>query len=155
MGEIARAVRATKTGRPSTYTDAIANEICQLLSEGNSLVRICKLPHMPNSRTVFEWLSRPEHEQFALNYTRARAEMTHHLAEQTLEIADLAKDPVKARLQVDARKWFTSKMLPKVYGDASQVRLADANGDKLDTAPLISELMALMSTPAKGEGDKG
>jgi len=151
MGEIARAVRATKLGRPSSYTDAIANEICQLLSEGNSLVRICKLPHMPNSRTVFEWLARPEHEAFALNYTRARAEMTHHLAEQTLEIADLAKDPVKARLQVDARKWFTSKMLPKVYGDASQVRLADANGDKLDTAPLISELMALMNAPAKDQ----
>lgn len=151
MGEIARAVRATKLGRPSSYTDAIANEICQLLSEGNSLVRICKLPHMPNTRTVFEWLARPEHEAFALNYTRARAEMTHHLAEQTLEIADLAKDPVKARLQVDARRWFTSKMLPKVYGDASQVRLADANGDKLDTAPLISELMALMNAPAKGE----
>lgn len=147
-----KAIRAKKLGRPSSYTDAIANEICQLLSEGNSLVRICKLPHMPNTRTVFEWLARPEHEAFALNYTRARAEMTHHLAEQTLEIADLAKDPVKARLQVDARKWFTSKMLPKVYGDASQVRLADANGDKLDTAPLISELMALMNAPAKTEG---
>ena len=145
------AVKAKKIGRPSSYTDAIANEICELLSEGNSLVRICKLPHMPDSRTVFEWLSRPEHEAFALNYTRARAQMTHHLAEQCLEIADLSKDPAKARLQVDARKWFASKMLPKVYGDASQVRLADANGDKLDTAPLISELMALMNAPAKGE----
>ena len=151
MGEIAKAVKAKKTGRPSNYTPEIANEICELLAEGNSLVRICKLPHMPNSRTVFEWLARPEHEQFALNYTRARAQMTHHLAEQCLEIADLSKDPAKARLQVDARKWFASKMLPKVYGDASQVRLADANGDKLDTAPLISELMALMNAPSKGE----
>ena len=151
MGEIAKAVKAKKTGRPSNYTPEIANEICELLAEGNSLVRICKLPHMPNSRTVFEWLARPEHEAFALNYTRARAQMTHHLAEQCLEIADLSKDPAKARLQVDARKWFASKMLPKVYGDASQVRLADANGDKLDTAPLISELMALMNAPAKGE----
>jgi hypothetical protein len=147
----ANAVKAKKIGRPTTYTDAIANEICELLSAGNSLVRICKLPHMPESRTVYQWLAAPAHEAFALNYTRARAEMTHHLAEQTLEIADLSKDPVKARLQVDARKWFASKMLPKVYGDASQVRLADANGDKLDTAPLISELMALMNAPAKSE----
>jgi hypothetical protein len=152
MGEIARAVRATKLGRPSAYTDEIGIEICKLLSEGNSLVRICKLPHMPELSSIYRWLAAPEREAFRENYTRARAEMTHHLAEQTLEIADLAKDPVKARLQVDARKWFTSKMLPKVYGDASQVRLADANGDKLDTAPLISELMALMNAPAKTEG---
>jgi hypothetical protein len=106
---------------------------------------------MPELSSVYRWLAAPEHEAFRQNYTRARAEMTHTLSEQCIEIADLAKDPVKARLQVDARKWFTSKMLPKVYGDASQVRLADANGDKLDTAPLISELMALMNAPSKGE----
>ena len=151
MGEIARAVRATKLGRPSSYTDEIGIEMCTLLSQGNSLVRICKLPHMPDLSSVYRWLAAPEHEAFRQNYTRARAEMTHTLSEQCIEIADLAKDPVKARLQVDARKWFTSKMLPKVYGDASQVRLADANGDKLDTAPLISELMALMNAPAKTE----
>lgn len=151
MGEIARAVRATKLGRPSSYTEEIGIEMCTLLSQGNSLVRICKLPHMPDLSSVYRWLAAPEHEAFRQNYTRARAEMTHTLSEQCIEIADLAKDPVKARLQVDARKWFTSKMLPKVYGDASQVRLADANGDKLDTAPLISELMALMNAPAKKE----
>ena len=146
-----KAIRAKKIGRPSSYTDEIGIEICKLLSEGSSLVRICKLPHMPEISSIYRWLGAPEHEAFRQNYTRARAEMTHNLAEQTLEIADLSKDPAKARLQVDARKWFASKMLPKVYGDASQVRLADANGDKLDTAPLISELMALMNAPAKGE----
>jgi len=146
-----KAIRAKKLGRPSTYTEEIGIEICKLLSEGNSLVRICKLPHMPDISSVYRWLSAPEREAFRDAYARARLELVHNLAEQTLEIADLSKDPVKARLQVDARKWFTSKMLPKVYGDASQVRLADANGDKLDTAPLISELMALMNAPAKSE----
>lgn len=141
-----------KIGRPSVYTDDLGAEICQLLSEGNSLVRICKLEHMPHCATVYRWLASPALEAFRDNYTRARAEMTHHLAEQTLEIADFADDPVKARLQVDARKWFASKMLPRVYGEASQVRLADADGNKLDTAPLIAELMALMATPpAKSE----
>ena len=146
-----KAIRAKKLGRPSSYTDKIGIEVCTLLSQGNSLVRICKLPHMPELSSVYRWLAAPEHEAFRQNYTRARAEMTHTLSEQCIEIADLSKDPAKARLQVDARKWFASKMLPKVYGDASQVRLADANGDKLDTAPLISELMALMNAPSKGE----
>lgn len=146
-----KAIRAKKLGRPSSYTDKIGIEMCTLLSQGNSLVRICKLPHMPELSSVYRWLAAPEHEAFRQNYTRARAEMTHTLSEQCIEIADLSKDPAKARLQVDARKWFASKMLPKVYGDASQVRLADANGDKLDTAPLISELMALMNAPSKGE----
>jgi len=39
------------------------------------------------------------------------------LQAEVLEIADTTDDPQKARLQVDARKWIASKLLPKVYGD--------------------------------------
>lgn len=57
----------------------------------------------------------------------------HSMAEETIEIADngtndtytkedgsegVNSDVVqRSRLRVDARKWFLSKMMPKVYGD--------------------------------------
>jgi hypothetical protein len=41
------------------------------------------------------------------------------------EIVDIADDktiePEHKRLMLDARKWLTSKMLPKIYGDKVQL----------------------------------
>lgn len=38
-------------------------------------------------------------------------------AEEIVIIADSCTDPHKARLQIDARKWYASKLAPKKYGD--------------------------------------
>ena len=39
-------------GRPSKYNDALASEICRLLSEGESLRQICGRKDMPARSTV-------------------------------------------------------------------------------------------------------
>lgn len=54
-------------------------------------------------------------------YARARTAQAHLLAEECVEIADTDIDPNRARVRVDARKWFASKVLPKVYGDKLQL----------------------------------
>jgi hypothetical protein len=41
----------------------------------------------------------------------AMAEDIQHLAD------DSEADPLRSRLQVDARKWLMSKLMPKKYGD--------------------------------------
>lgn len=131
------------TGRPCSFTPELGHEICSLLSEGNSLVRICKRPGMPSMSAVFDWLSK--YPLFAENYTRARDEMVHYMAEETLEIADsaTAQNYNAERLKVDTRKWFLSKMQPKKYGEATQIKLADADGQKIDNSALVAELLAL------------
>jgi hypothetical protein len=43
-------------GRPTDYTEALAEEICLRLAEGESLVSICREEGMPRRAAVFRWL---------------------------------------------------------------------------------------------------
>jgi hypothetical protein len=102
-------------GRPSKFSDALASAICARLSEGESLVRICEDRAMPARRTVLKWMSTDTN--FCTSIARAREEQAEHLAEEIVTIADTCTDAHKARLQIDARKWYASKLAPKKYGD--------------------------------------
>lgn len=102
-------------GRPSKFTDTLASAICARLSEGESLVRICEDKAMPARRTVLKWMTTDPN--FCTSIARAREEQAEHLAEEIVNIADTCTDPHKARLQIDARKWYASKLAPKKYGD--------------------------------------
>lgn len=122
-----------KRGRPSEYSQEVADLICERIAEGESLRAICREESMPNKATVFRWLA--AHDEFSDQYTRAREVQADELFEQIIEIADTPKIGQKTtskatgletteadmiehrRLQVDARKWALSKMLPKKYGD--------------------------------------
>jgi len=119
-------------GRPSLYSDALAEDICTKLAEGNSLRSICAEEGMPAFQTVLKW--RNDMPSFAEQYARAREDQAHALAEMALDEAAAAKDAALGRLAYDARKWYASKMAPKVYGDRMQVdahvtRSADAMTD--------------------------
>jgi hypothetical protein len=104
-------------GRPTVYTDAIADEICQRLADGESLRSICKVQGMPKIATVLGWSLDPGHP-FSEQYRRARDIGWRLLAEEILEISDNGGiDANNRRLRVDSRKWLLSKMLPKLYGD--------------------------------------
>ena len=46
------------TGRPSTYTEEMGNLICDKLTEGISLRKLCKSDKFPNASTVYVWLDR-------------------------------------------------------------------------------------------------
>lgn len=107
---------AKKIGRPSDYSAAKADEICEAVAKGNSLNRICTtFPNMPSLPAVYRWME--EHETFRANYSRARDICADVRAEEIIDIADTCADPNKARVQIDARKWLASKMKPKSYGD--------------------------------------
>lgn len=117
-------------GRPSSFTQEIADLICERLADGESLRSICSGENMPSRTTVFRWL--PENQTFRDQYARAREAQADLLADEILEIADdSAGDKIKlhgievlnseyvqrSRLRIDARKWIASKLAPKKYGD--------------------------------------
>lgn len=123
-------------GRPSTFTQAVADAICERLAAGESLRSICETEGMPNPSTVLRWAD--AHPEFAQQYARARERGYAHLADELLDIADDGRNDYitrqtgedgetettlnsehiqRSRLRVDTRKWMLSKMLPKVYGD--------------------------------------
>jgi len=57
-------------------------------------------------------------EAFASQYARARSMGIDALAERGMEVAaDKTRDPNDRRVELDAIKWFASKMKPDKYGD--------------------------------------
>jgi len=115
--------------RPTDFTQSVADRICEGLSEGTSLRKICGADDMPDKSTVFRWLTK--HDEFRDQYARAREAQTDSLLEEIFEIADqwespvdLLKDPdtiQRAKLRIDTRKWAMSKMAPKRFGDKLEV----------------------------------
>lgn len=161
----ARKKSPAKRGRPTIYSDAVADKICELMAEGNSLRSICKMPAMPAMSTVMRWLASEERVAFREQYARARELLADYLAEETIEIADdglndtyvdddgrvrVDHDHIaRSRLRVDARKWFASKIAPKKYGDRITQEHTGADG-----APLqVHSTVTFVQPPARPEDD--
>lgn len=116
-----------RPGRPSKFTEALAQRICREVAGGSTLPKICAATGMPNSVTVWRWLG--ESEEFRNNYARARQDRADARADKIDGIvSDMLAgtvDPQAARVAIDAHKWLASKEQPKRYGD----RLGIDNGD--------------------------
>lgn len=109
-------------GRPSSYRLATALMICDRLTERDpetnrlrALREICLDEDMPSERTVYNWLA--EQPEFLRHYTRARDAVAEMVANDIVSISDEELDPQRARVRIDARKWWVSKVAPKKYGD--------------------------------------
>ena len=123
-------------GRPSDYTQELADSICARLADGMSLRTICKAEDMPDASTVFRWLrTKPD---FCEQYTRAKEESTEALSEDMLEIADDKNgDPQRDRLRIETRKWLASKLKPKKYGDKVDLTHSAPGGGPVQTVTRI------------------
>lgn len=131
------------------YTDETWSELCRRLAEGEPLTQVCREDHMPAASTILAWRAIMQEEEHpgAEQYARARAVGYELLADEILEIADdgtndwvkrenartgqtrieLNSEAIqRSRARIDSRKWLLSKMLPKVYGDASATVNIDA-----------------------------
>ncbi|ELQ6121953.1 DNA packaging protein [Cronobacter sakazakii] len=133
------ATEEKKTGRPSDYTEELAEIICLRLAEGESLRSVCRDEGMPSKQAVLRWLAR--NGSFRAQYVRAKEEGAEAIAEELFDIADdgsndwmekLDKDGEavgyqlngehvqRSKLRIDTRKWYLSKIMPKKYGDRIQ-----------------------------------
>lgn len=169
------ATEKNKGGRPSDYTEELAETICLRLAEGESLRSVCRDDGMPCKKTVLRWISRlPE---FRAQYVRAKEEGAEAIAEEMFDIADdgtndwmekLDKDGEavgyqlngehvqRSKLRIDTRKWYLSKIMPKKYGDRIQhdqtITMADRTDDEIERR--IQELMnGQVTKPVEGSED--
>lgn len=137
-------------GRPSKYSQDLADEICNRLAGGESLRSICRDDGMPAQQTVYVWLNRDK--AFQDQYARAREEQADTHADEIIAIAD--EDPevnhirdkdgnvvdikidsgyvAYQKQRIEARKWTAAKLRPKKYGD----RVTHAGDDE---SPLVLE----------------
>ncbi len=191
-----------KRGRPTRYTKAIADRICDRLANGETLRSICRDPDFPQESTVRAWALN-DFNGFYARYARARNIGLDALADETLELADCSREGQKikltgcvecggsgnckkcagegvvtvegeavgcvecdggnckkcggkggimetttadmverARLQVDTRKWYLSKLAPKRYGERP-----DAVDSKHDDEGLKQLAEAIRNSP--------
>lgn len=134
-------------GRPSTYTQELADKICEEIALGSSLRTVLTGDDMPAMSAVFRWLR--EHEEFREQYARATEERTEAMSEDILDIADDGTNDYmetdkgtqyngdsvqRARLRVDTRKWLMSKMKPKKYGDKIDMT---SGGEKIESNTIV------------------
>lgn len=119
-------------GRPSKYSDEIAQQICEKIATTSlGLKAISKELKIPLS-TITQWLYDGKYPKFTELYARAKEAQADLLVEQMMEIADtehrdllegefgMQGNPTavqRDRLKIDARKWAASKLAPKKYGD--------------------------------------
>lgn len=119
-------------GRPTEYTQEIADYICSKLAEGMSLRAICRSDDVPHEATVRGWAVE-DRNGFFTQYTRARDIGLDCMADEVQEIADNKEgDVARDRLRFDSRRWYLSKMAPKRYGE----KLAHVGGDPATDEPI-------------------
>lgn len=123
-----------KIGRPTLYTQELADKFCAEIALGKSVRTACYEEGFPSPATIFRWLG--ENKEFQDKYAYATQERTEAMAEDLLDIADDGSNDLmtitkgnytyevenkevtnRSRLRVDTRKWLMSKMKPKKYGE--------------------------------------
>lgn len=130
-------------GRPSTYSEVKANEILQLLSDGELLLVVCEREDMPSMQTVSRW--KEAHPWFREAYARARIEQAHSVAMRGVRAAREATPETAsvARVKFDAERWLAGKLLGSVYGDKAHL---DVTG-RITLAALIEGSLDALPAP--------
>lgn len=104
-------------GRPSDFSDELADEICGLLIDGLSMRKICLQDDMPDRRTVLRWMD--ANEDFATKCARARMLQADLMDDLILEAAEASTSETAQadRVKISAYQWRASKLAPKKYGE--------------------------------------
>lgn len=158
------------TGRPSSYSDAIADVICERLACGESLVTICESDGIPSKATVFRWLADDRYARFRDNYARARTRQADAIFDEIIAIADDSSRDVKivdgeavvdheqvqrARLRIDARKWVAGKLAPSKYGESQRHEITGEGGGPIEIASNIGVALSAVRELRTLRGDAG
>ena len=117
----------------SGYSQAIAEAICERVSQGEPVRKICRDEGMPSRATVYRWLL--DNEDFQAAYAMAMQCRIDDMADECLEIADdasrdmtldetgdvpvmvLDKEHVaRTKLRLAERHWWLACISPRKYG---------------------------------------
>jgi hypothetical protein len=142
---------------PVYYSETVANAICDLLLEGQTMASICARPDMPSRISVWQW--EKDKPDFADRLQTCKKEGSHYIADDCLRIADDPSiDPMHKRIMVDTRLRLIKSWHRKAYGDNVQLT-GDENGspvkffiEGLSDQPRTVEPIALQQETDKPKG---
>ena len=128
-----RPVGSTNQKESVRFSKTLFKTICDRIAAGESLRSICREEGMPSHNAVVQWVM-DDREGCSSQYTRAREVQAQGMIEEIFTISDDSSNDVlfvkpdgtrvmnkefvaRSRLRFDARRWYVSKVLPKIYGD--------------------------------------
>ncbi|WP_064692139.1 hypothetical protein [Rhizobium aegyptiacum] len=124
-------------GRPTKFSQALAEKICARIADRESLRSICRDEDMPAKSTVLSWLADEDKAAFRARYALAREIMADSFVDEIVEIADNSSDDWiekknaagettgwqengeairRSQLRIATRQWVAEKLRPKKYG---------------------------------------
>jgi len=125
-------------GRPSTFTDEIAEEICDFVAAGGHLAQYCEQPGKPEKRTIYRWIAKHP-DTFGPAYARARVARALARSDALDELIDRVVaggiDSNAARIAIDAHKWQMARENQNLFGDRLTTEVK-AKVEVLDHTPL-------------------
>jgi hypothetical protein len=137
-----------------TYSDKLAQTICERISAGSLLTVLCREDDMPTMRRCNQWLK--EYSEFAALMDMAKNDRLNIFSEEVLEIADDMKNDFKtvikngkekrivdpeviarARIRIEVRFRHLKSGKPSLWGDVST--LITKSDDPNNTANLSDD----------------
>lgn len=103
---------------------AIQAAILEWVSDGGTVRSFCRLPGMPNQRTISRWTQ--EEPQFAAAFLQAKDEGYDAISQDVLDIIDSRdhddpEDVQRRKMRAEYRLKLLAKWDPRRYGDKAQV----------------------------------
>lgn len=123
-------------GRPSVYTDELADRICEWIADGKSLRSFEREnDDSPALSTICLWIV--NNEKFSEHYRRARQAGGYAHADDILEVADQVLvgqlEPASAKVVIDAKKWAAERMAPKGHATKQVLEHVGEDGGPIKT----------------------
>lgn len=119
-----------RVGAPSIKTPELLEAICDAICSGKSARAACNEVGI-SQRVLWEWLAADR--AFAQQYAWAKQWCVQSLIDEIIEIADDSSGDTyidkkgrrvanhafiaRARLRINARKWYISRLMPRKYGE--------------------------------------
>ena len=152
--------KAHKKGGRSRYTVAAGERICARVAEGMSLRKAAAEEHVTHS-TVLEWAA--AHPAFGDQYARACERRLAVLQDRVLELCELGHEVAldvdcgrerlqAVKLEIDTLKWLLCKLVPKKYGDRTQMEITGKDGADLLPKHTAEEDAAFLAALAAAQG---
>lgn len=131
--------RSGKPGKGTTYTRALGEKLCARVAEGETMAAVARELGIPRARIV-SWTRR--YKAFGEAYKEACELRMLALEDKLTEICDEAtaaaldtecgRERINAcKLKADIVKWQLMKLMPKRYGDRTQMEVTGKDGAEL------------------------
>lgn len=122
------------------YTPALADEICERISQGETLRSICRDEGVPAFQRIYEWMARDS--EFAERFAKARDVGFDAIAQECMEIADSKDEDAQSRkVRIWARLELLKKWDPKRYGELIKQQHSGPNGGPLEFTEIIRKIV--------------